>query len=220
MNAYPVYLTNLDEQRAVVVGSGPTVERKVKGLLDADARVTLIAPDPPPQLSAWAHAGRLEWRDRRYRRGDLQTAALVIVTEACAEAKRRIRKDAREQNVLLNIAGDTDESTFANGAVLRRGPLVVSVSTAGGAPSLAVRIREKLAEEVGAEYEELLTIMNALRDPMQEQVSDVQARRDRWYAILDSDVLELLADGRREDALDRIESIVGPTIMKQTEGCF
>lgn len=132
MNAYPVYLTNLDEQRAVVVGSGPTVERKVKGLLDADARVTLIAPDPPPQLSAWAHAGRLEWRDRRYRRGDLQTAALVIVTAACEEAKRRIRKDAREQNVLLNIAGDTDESTFANGAVLRRGPLVVSVSTAGG----------------------------------------------------------------------------------------
>ena len=55
---------------------------------------------------------------------------------------------------------------------------------------------------------------------MQEQVSDLQARRDRWYAILDSDVLELLADGRREDALDRIESIVGPTIMKQTEGCF
>ncbi len=220
MTPYPVFLTSLDEQRAVVVGVGPSAVRKVRGLLDAHAQVTLIAPDPPERLREWADEGRLDWEKRHYRQGDLQDAALVIVTEASDEATSRIIKEARERNVLVNITGDDEHSTFANGAVLRRGPLVVSISTSGAAPSVSVRIREKLSEDFGPEYEELLTIMNALRDPMQTHVSDFSERRDRWYTILDSDALDLLRDGRREAALDRIESIVGPDVMESMEVCM
>jgi siroheme synthase-like protein len=220
MTAYPVYLTNLDEQRAVVVGAGPSAERKVTGLLDADAQVTLIATDLPDGLLGSADAEAVEWHERSYRDGDLDGAALVIVTDAIDEERERIRKEARARNVLINITGEDEHSTFANGAVVRRGPLVLSISTSGAAPSVSVRVREKLSKEFGPEYEELLAIMNALRDPMQTHVSDFAERRDRWYAILDSDALDLLRDGRREAALDRIESIVGPQIMKQTEGCM
>jgi siroheme synthase-like protein len=220
MSVYPVYLTHLDEQRAVVIGAGPSAERKVKGLLDADARVTLIATDLPEGVQNWWDEGAVDCHARAYRNGDLKGAALVIVTDATDEERERILKEARERNVIINITGEDEHSTFANGAVVRRGPLVLSISTSGAAPSVSVRIREKLSREFGPEYEDLLTIMNALRDPMQSHVSDFSERRDRWYAILDSDALDLLRDGRREAALARIESIVGPEIMKQTEGCM
>jgi siroheme synthase-like protein len=220
MSAYPVYLTSLEEQEAVVVGNGPSVVRKVEGLLEAGAQVTLIAPNPSTNILKLAEADAVDWRARAYEGGDLERAALVIVTDASEEAKARIAEEARKRNVLLNITGDDECSTFANGAVLRRGPLVVSVSTSGAAPAAAVRIRENLAEELGPEYEELLTIMNALRDPMQTHVSDFAERRDRWYAILDSDALNLLQDDRREAALDRIESIVGPDVMESMDVCM
>lgn len=217
MTSYPVYLTHLDERWAVVVGTGPAAERKVRGLLDVNAQVALIAPDPPEQFRVWARGGRIEWVRRSYQRGDLQGAALVIVTEASAETTARIREHAREQNVLINITGNTEHSTFANGSVLRRGPLIISVSTSGAAPSVSVRIREKLSGKFGPEYEELLTIMNALREPMQAHVSDFEERRDRWYAILESEALDLFRAGQRQDALDCIEAIVGPAVMDRAE---
>lgn len=220
MSAYPVYLTNLDERRAVVVGTGPSAERKVKGLLDADARVILISADLPDWGQSWVEEGAVDWRARSYRSGDLEGAVLVIVTAASAEAEMEIVEEAQERNVLINITGEDEHSTFTNGAVLRRGPLVLSISTSGAAPSVSVRLREKLSSELGPEYEELLAIMNALRDPMQTHVSDFAERRGRWYSILDSDALDLLRDGRREAALDRIESIVGPDVMESMEVCM
>lgn len=217
MTAYPVYLTQLDEQRAVVVGSGPAAERKVEGLLDADARVTLIAPSPPAALTAWAADGAIEWKDRSYQSGDLEGAALVIVTAVAPDIKQRVWEEAQERNVLINTTGEDERSTFSNGACIRRGPLVVSVSTSGAAPTVSVRIREHIAETFGPEYETLLEIMDALRDPMQQHVDDFEVRRDRWYQLVDSDVLELLRHDRHGDAWDRIQTIMGPDVVSELD---
>lgn len=220
MTSYPIVLTHLDEQRAVVVGTGPSAERKVKGLLDVGAQVTLIASSPSAPFQSWAKEGRIEWRNRVYRDGDVEGAALVIVTEATQEVKRRIWDEARRHNVLINTTGTAARSTFANGACFRRGPLVISISTSGAAPALSVRLRDELADKFGSEYEEFLDIMNALREPLQRHVSDFRDRRTRWYKLVDSDVLDLLAKGRREEALARIESVVGKDVMEEVEGCM
>lgn len=220
MTSYPVYLTALDEQTAVVVGTGPSAERKLTGLLEAGAQVTLIDPDPPHKLREWGVTGRIEWCDRTYEAGDLEGAVLVIVTEAAPENRARIQREAKERNVLINVTGDSAQSTFANGSCIRRGPLVISVSTSGAAPALSVRLRDQLADTVGPEYEALLDIMKALRTPMQRYVPDFQERRARWYDLLDSDVLHLLAQDRRTEALTRVEAIVGGKVMAEAEGCL
>lgn len=220
MSAYPIFLTHLDEQRAVVVGAGPSAERKVTGLLEAGAQVTLIASSPPAPFYRWAETGRIEWRDRGYRDGDVKGAALVIVTEAAPETKTHIWDEARRNNVLINITGSAARSTFANGAYLRRGPLVISISTSGTAPALSVRLRQELADEFGPEYGEFLDIMNALREPMQQHVSDFGERRERWYDLVDSDVIDLLAKGHHEKALTRIEAVVGREVMREAERCM
>jgi siroheme synthase-like protein len=211
MTSYPVYLTNLDEQRAVVVGTGPAARRKVEGLLDAGACVTLIAPDPPAMLREWAHDDRIDWVDRPYEPGDLEGAALVIVT-ASGNVADAVWAEAQERNVLVNTTGDDERSTFANGACVRRGPLVVSISTSGAAPTVSVRLREQMAHRFGSEYETFLKIMNALREPMQAHVDDFETRRDRWYQLVDSDILDLLRAGQHGEARSRIQSIVGPEV--------
>lgn len=217
MSPYPVFLTNLDEQGAVVVGTGPAAERKVEGLLDAGAEVTLIAPSPSGRFRTWCDQQRIHCVERAYRPGDLKGAVLAIVTEATAETKRRIWDEAVRRNVLINTTGSSAHSTFSNGACLRRGPLVISISTSGAAPTLSVRIRDQLAEEFGPEYDAFLTLMNVLREPMQQHVSDFQERRDQWYTLVDSDILNLLRQNRHEAALARVESIVGSPVMDEIE---
>lgn len=211
MTSYPVYVTNLDDDGAVVVGAGPATERKVEGLLAADAHVTLIAPDPPTTLQEWAADGRIDWVERSYDPGDLERAALVIVTASGAVAEK-VWAEAQERNVLINTTGDDERSTFANGACIRRGPLVVSVSTSGAAPTVSVRLREQMADRFGPEYETFLEMMDALREPMQAHVDDFATRRDRWYQLVDSDVLELLRKGRPGEARERVRSIVGADV--------
>jgi siroheme synthase-like protein len=219
MTSYPLFLTDLHRQRAVVVGAGPTAERKVEGLLDTGARVTLIDPAPGDPLREWGEHGRLEWVDRSYRDGDLEGAVLVIVTEATPETKEQVWQEAQRRNVLINTTGEDHRSTFANGAAVRRGPLVVSVSTSGAAPALSVRLREQLEATFGPEYEELLSIMNALREPMQAQISDFSERRSRWYALVDSDGVELLRSERRAAGGKRVESIGGTEVVGSMEDC-
>jgi len=219
MGVYPIFLTNLDEQGAVVMGAGPSAGRKVEGLLEAGTRVTLIAPSLSASLKQWADVERVEWLERTYRDGDLEGVALAIVTDVAPETEARIWEEARRRNVLINTTGSEVRSTFSNGAALRRGPLVISISTSGAAPTLSVRLRQQLAGEFGPEYEELLDLMNALREPMQRHVTDFETRRNRWYELVDSEIIDLLASGRREEARTCVESIVGTDVMEEMEHC-
>lgn len=218
MTPFPIFLNNLHEQRAVVIGGNHEAERKVGDLLEVDANVVLIAPDPTAVLKQWAEEGTIEWIERDYRSGDLEGAFLAIVSETNPEQTHPIWEEAQERNILFNAMDDVPHCNFVNGSYVRRGPLVISISTSGAAPTLSVRLRQQMEDDFGPEYEEFLHIMQDLRDPMAEHHPDFDERRDRWYEIVDSDVLDLLRQGRRTDALDRIESIVGVEVAERLEG--
>lgn len=207
MKVYPIFLNNLVGRRCVVIGGDHEAERKTKGLLDCDADVDVYSPDPTPQLRAWAEAGRLTWIPRAYRPGDLKDAFLAIVSETNPEKTAPIWKEAQAERVLLNAMDDVPHCTFVAGSVVRRGHLVVSISTSGAAPTLSVRLRQQLERELGPEYAELLELMAALREPMAERHADFEERRRRWYELVDSDVLDLIRAGHAEAAHRRIAEI-------------
>lgn len=214
MKPFPIFLNNLDEQRSIVIGGDHEAERKVGDLLDCNANVTVISSTLTDTLRDWAKDNTVDWIARDYRTGDLDGAFLVIVSETNPEKTAPIWEEAQARNVLINAMDDVPHCTFVAGSVIRRGPLVISISTSGAAPALSVRLRQRMEDEFGPEYAEFLTLMQALREPMAAHVPDFDTRRDRWYAIVDSDVLDLLRHDRRADAFARIESIVGPRVVE------
>jgi siroheme synthase-like protein len=78
--------------------------------------------------------------------------------------------------------------------------LTIAISTNGAAPALAVRLRERLERDVGAEYGELVRMLRDARSEIGSQIADFSARRTLWYRIVDSDILEKLRLGRLEEA--------------------
>src|ERR1700676_2250002 len=74
---YPVALS-MRGRRAVVVGGGAVAERKVRGLLPAQATVLVVSPTLSPPLAALAEVGAIAWEPRRYAPGDLAGAFVVF----------------------------------------------------------------------------------------------------------------------------------------------
>lgn len=212
MNVYPILLNNLRGRRCVVIGGGHEARRKTEELVDCEADVVVITPDAAPWLDALHAAGAVRWTARPYQRGDLRDAFLAIVTETNPAATAPIWEEAQEEKVLLNAMDDVPHCTFVAGSVVRRGPLVITISTSGCAPALSVRLRQQLEAEFGPAYGVFLTWMRALRTPMAAHFPDFEERRARWYALVDSDVLALLRQEAYDTARLRVAEIAGAPV--------
>jgi siroheme synthase-like protein len=204
---YPVYL-DLQGRLAVVVGGTALAEEKARGLLDAGARVTVIAPAVTAGLAGLAAGGELVHRSRDFQAGDLAGAALVIVAEGPPEIRDVILAEARQGNVLINTVDDLPRCNWIAPSILRRGHLTIAISTAGKAPVLAVRLRQQLERQIGEEHARFLEMAAEVRAPLAARHPDFERRRERWYQLVDSDVLELLRRGEEEAAWGRFEEIL------------
>ena len=217
MKGYPIFLTGLDTKRCIVVGGGSEAERKVTGLLECDAAVTVISADLSAQLRLWAEGGIITWIPRSYQRGDLQGAHLVIVTDSSPAMRASIHHEAETERALLNVMDDMAHSNFTTGAVMRQGALTIAISTSGCAPALAVRLRQQLEHSFGPEYALFLDWLRAVREPLAAQYPSFSERRARWYALVDSEILSWLQQGRVDLARQRMAEIIADTLGDTAE---
>lgn len=206
-HGYPVIL-DLKDQPCVVVGGGPMAEEKIRALLDAGARLTVISPELTEPLANMAWKNHFKWLNRHYAHGDLDGAYLVIGADMDRSRNNLIAEEATRKRVLLNCLDDPPNCRFIFPSIHRQGDLVIALSTTGKCPALAVRIRQKLAADYGSEYAEFLRIAGAMRDRIAELIPDFNTRRELWYRLVDSKAIALLKAGRRQDAIDTLEDLL------------
>ena len=214
MKPYPIFLVGLENYHCVVIGGTHEGEGKVRGLLECNATVTVIAPTLTEQLQAWADEGLFVWLERPYQKGDLRGAFLVIAERDDPETNAAIYAEAEAEGILVNVMDDVDHCNFVAGSVIRQGKLVVSISTSGAAPALSVRTRQRLQEEFGPEYAIFLDWMQAMRPPMAEIYPQFGDRKTRWYEMVDSDILALIKAGEFAQARQRILDIAGEEVVQ------
>lgn len=142
---YPLFL-DLTDQPVTVVGAGKVAARKIRSLLAAGARVTVISPKSrrlPPNV---------RWLKRRYRPGDLAGARLVVAATDDLEVNRQVCAEARRRRQLVNCVAPPLAGNFFVPAVARRAGITVAVSTDGRSPALAKRLRQELEQFLRARY--------------------------------------------------------------------
>lgn len=200
----PYYPVNLDlrNRKCVVVGGGAVAERKVQSLLGFGAAVLVVSPALTPRLSELAAAGRIDHIEAEYHAEPLDDAFLVIGATDDRETNKRISLDAQGRGILVNIVDDRELSTFFVPASVRRGDLVISVSTSANSPAMARRLREELESRYGPEYGQLADLLGKLRDEVKARYADTAERNRAFVRILDSDALRLLAEGKSDQALE------------------
>jgi precorrin-2 dehydrogenase/sirohydrochlorin ferrochelatase len=176
MTLFPAFL-KLEGRRCVVVGAGPVAEEKIPGLLRAGAKVRVVAPQATERVQMWAQAKKITWERRAFRSEDLAGAFLVIAATSSASLHARIQAQARRRGVLCNAVDDPEHCDFFYGAVVRRGGLLIAISTSGRSPALAQRIRKRLEQEFGEEYAAWVEEIGAVRQRLMEKKIPRERRR-------------------------------------------
>ena len=126
----------------LVVGAGKVALRKTRGLLEAGARVTVIAPDWESDFETLP----VRLVPRRFRASDLGNAVLVFAATNDRLTNHRIGIAAKGKGVFANIADSAEECHFIVPARVQRGSVQVAISTGGENPRLSAELRKKLEE--------------------------------------------------------------------------
>ena len=143
MSLYPLAL-RLEGRRVLVVGGGAVATRRVPALLEAGARIEIVAPALTPALQGYVDAGRLTWSARRFEPSDLDGAWLVQVAIDDPSAAAEVSAAAEARRVFCVRADDRDAATAWTPAVTRHGPVTVAV-TDGGDRRRAMAVRDLVA---------------------------------------------------------------------------
>ncbi|HEV8449388.1 MAG TPA: bifunctional precorrin-2 dehydrogenase/sirohydrochlorin ferrochelatase [Gemmatimonadaceae bacterium] len=201
MSAYPLTLEGTSIS-ALVVGAGRVATRKALALLDAGARVRVVALAGTTELEhTAADDDRLTVTRAPYSPTQIGDATLVVAATDDPALNASIARDAREKGRLVNVVDAPDVGNCTTPAVLRSGSLVVSV-TAGGVPAAAKRIRDALATKLDGRYASAVAHLAALRRTM---IDD--GRRERWSeasaALVGDDFCESVESGRFDERVAR-----------------
>ncbi|WP_314191681.1 uroporphyrinogen-III C-methyltransferase [uncultured Arthrobacter sp.] len=140
---YPTALRLLGRP-VLVVGGGPVAARRAKGLLDAGARVTVVAPEATAALRELADAGLLTWEPRTYRSDDVDGVWFVQTATGDPAVDTAVASDAEAQRVWCVNASDHESSAAWTPAVAVVDDVKIAVN-AGGDPRRAMALRDAVA---------------------------------------------------------------------------
>jgi precorrin-2 dehydrogenase / sirohydrochlorin ferrochelatase len=174
MSGYPLVLEGTTLS-AVVAGGGRVATRKAMALLDAGARVHVVAPVITPELElVFGRSRNLRITRAPFAPEYIGDALLVVVATSDPEANALIAAQARSLGRLVNVTNAPDQGNCITPAVHRNGDITVAVTT-GRVPAAAARIRDRLGRVLDARYASAVSELARLRSELLNR-----GERDRW----------------------------------------
>lgn len=178
MKHFPIFL-NVEGQRIVLSGGGEAALAKLRLLLKTEGVISVFAPNPAPEIEAWAAQDLLTLHKRALAPGDTARATLFYAADEDATEDTRTAAIARTDGALANIVDNLHESQFITPAIVDRAPLTIAIGTEGAAPVLARAIKTDLEERLPATLGTLARLGKAFRKAA-EVLPLGRARRDFW----------------------------------------
>jgi len=196
---YPMF-ADLAGRRCIVVGGGLIAQRKVTTLLGYGARVTVVSPTVTRRLTASARRGTIRHLARRFRPTDLRGTWLVCAATDEQRVNELVSRAAGARRIFANVVDQTALCSFIAPSIFRRGGLTVAVSTGGGSPALAKKVRRKLQRAIGSEYVPMLRLLTALRGEAQRRLPAFRDRKRYFDELVQGRVFGLVQAGKQRAA--------------------
>ena len=176
MSYYPLFL-ELEGRPCLVIGGGGVAFRKTAALLHCGARVTVVSPDLSAGLKRLARQKKIRWEAHPFRPADLAGKELAVAATNDEEVNRAAAREARRRRIWINMVDRPELCSFILPSVVRRGKLVLAISTGGASPALAKWIRRDLEARYGPEFGKLLSQAAAARRKVHRNLPGPAARK-------------------------------------------
>lgn len=134
----PIHIS-LKGKKVVIAGGGIIAVRKLKALLHEEADITIVSPEVSDDMSMLISEHKLEWKRKKVEKSDLDSAFFIIAATNEPDVNRWIGKSAAE-NQLINVASNADLGNIYLPKTIKKGKILISVSTSGASPADTKRI--------------------------------------------------------------------------------
>jgi len=204
MSYYPIAI-DVTNKKCLVVGGGEVALRKAQSLSDAGAVVTVIAPEIDSRIMEipGVKIGR-----RTYREGDAAGYVLVFTATGDRTINAAVSAEAKRNGIPVNVVDDPELCSFIVPSSVRRGDLLIAITTSGKSPALSKKIRRELEERYGPEYVDFVDMLGELRDEVKEKYPTQTEREAAFNRLINCGILELLREGKREEAVKRARQCI------------
>ena len=193
---YPLFL-DIRDMVCIVVGGGKVAERKARMLLAFGARVKVISPQVTNGILRLRQAEKVEVVLREYRKGDIKGAGLVFAATNDAKTNVLVKEEAVKRRVPINVADRPELCDFIVPSIIRKGPLVVALSTSGTAPGVAKRLKAEVDDALTRQHVDYLSLVARFRRVLQESDVADKERKAILKEVLDMDISDALSTGLR-----------------------
>lgn len=204
---YPVFI-RLSGKKCLIAGGGSVAGRKARGMLECGAEVCIVSPSLSASLKKRAQDNTLKWKRKKFSEDDLKGMFLVCAATDDHEENRRIAKACNRNDIPVNCIDEPGICDFYVPSVLRRKALAVAVSSGGGSPLFAKKVREELESILTEAYGDFLELLSEAREDITRRFSDQAQRRQIYQDLVCSDVFDLVKSGRIESARKRIQTCI------------
>lgn len=211
MKFYPINL-NVENKKCVVVGGGKVALEKIIGLLEAGAKIEVIASKICAEVEELAGVGKIKIVREKYSAEKIFDGVVLIAATNDAELNQKIAEEGRAKNFLVNIVDDI-ASDFIVPSRIRRGEFLLAISTGGKSPAFSRFVRQMLEEEFDLKFVDALEIISKYRGEVQKVLPTHEARVNFWREVLTPEVWKFIKGGE----LERLEGKIKKSLSKVAE---
>lgn len=204
MGFLPIFL-NLSERPCLVVGGGEVALRKIRQLLKAGGRVTVVAPELCAEVAALAGDNIIEHIRDNFAQRHLDGMTLVIAATDNEKINRQVSNLAKARHLPVNVVDNPGLCTFIMPSVVDRSPVQIAISTGGASPVLARLLRARLETMIPSSFGKLAELMGKSRELVRRRFPKMRERRRFWEHVLQGPVAEMLFAGQDKAALAALE---------------
>ena len=205
MDYLPLFV-DLKNRPCLVVGGGEIAARKAGLLRKAQADVTLVAPTVSVSTQALIDDDEITWLKSTFSDGLLINCLLVIAATDDEQVNREVYHQAKQKNILVNVADCPELCDFILPSILDRSPIVVAVSSGGKSPILARQLRARLETLIPPSYGRLAEMVGRYRQAVQDKLPKLAMRRRFWESVLQGKVADHVLAGRDELATTLLQT--------------
>ncbi len=196
MDFLPIFM-NVKGKLCLVVGGGEVAQRKAGVLLDAGAKVRVVAPRIEAGLVERAGVAAVT---ARFEPHHLDGVSLVIAATDDKGVNREVFTLAGERNIPVNVVDQPELCSFIMPAILDRSPMMVAFSSGGASPVLTRMMRGKLETMIPQNYSRLAGFAERFREPVKKRVTNPAKRRIFWENALEGVIAEKVLAGDESSA--------------------
>ncbi len=183
---FPIFL-KLEKLKVLIVGGGNVALEKLNAVLanSPETYVTVVAPEIISEIIQMASQNEnIKIKNRIFFPGDLFNADIVIAATADYNTNKIIKDEAKNREILVNVADTPDLCDFYLGSIVHKGDLKMAVSTNGKSPTLAKRVKEVLNDAFPNETQEVLDNLEVIRKKLSGNFSDKMKKLNEITSVL------------------------------------